>query len=257
MNAAKLIYLGVAVSSVILAGVSAKAEVVEYSLENVILDDNNAQMSGTFSWTYDIGDFENGIGQFSYLDIPYTSHDHTDLDAVIDVGSSVEITLEGSVHDDGVDITLFLVQPLTATSGSAIDLSRSRFEIGGNGFHDGMFLSGSIEPTAVTAVGNGSTSTETIVVSAPGSLAIYPNPFNPVTTMSYDLPRSSSVRLEIFDVFGHMVRTLVADQYHAAGRFEVSWHGHDDGGQMVASGTYFVRMQVGSEAVTRKLMLLK
>ncbi len=257
MNAAKFIYLGIAISVVSLAGADAKADVVEYTLVNVILDDNNAQMSGTFSWTYEVGDFENGIGQFSYLDIPYTSHDHTDLNAVIDVGSSVEITLEGSVHDDGVDITLFLEQPLTPTTGSLIDLSRSQFEIGGNGFHDGLFLSGSIEPTGVTAVGSGSTSPETIVAAPTCSLAIYPNPFNPVTTMSFDLPRSSSVRLGIFDVVGRLVRTLVAEEYHAAGRFEVSWNGHDDGGRMVTSGTYFVRMQAGSEAVTRKVMLLK
>ena len=257
MNAAKFIYLGIAISVVTLAGADVKAEVVEYTLENVILDDNNAQMFGTFSWTYVVGDFENGIGQFSYLDIPYTSHDHTDLDATIDVGSSIEITLEGSVHDDGVDITLFLVQPLTPTSGSAVDLSRSQYEIGGNGFHTGIFLSGSVEPTAVTAVGDGSTSPETIVDAPTWSLAIYPNPFNPVTTLSYDLPRSSSVSLRIFDVGGRVVKTLVAEEYHAAGRFEVRWNGHDDGGRMVPSGTYFARMQAGNEAVTRKVMLLK
>ena len=61
---------------------------------------------------------------------------------------SIEITLEGSVHDDGVDITLFLSQPLTPTTSSLIDLAEteSKYEIGGNGFHDGFFLSGSISP---------------------------------------------------------------------------------------------------------------
>ena len=101
-------------------------------------------MHGTFTWTFNSGDFENGVGQFIFLDIPHTSHDHTDLNATIDVSQSIEITLAGSTHDDGVDITLFLSQPLTPTTSSFIDLIRSKFEIGGNGFHTGVFLGGRI-----------------------------------------------------------------------------------------------------------------
>jgi len=52
-----------------MAAFSAHANAVNYLLDNVILDDDT-QMSGTFSWTYDAGDFENGIGQFNSLDIP-------------------------------------------------------------------------------------------------------------------------------------------------------------------------------------------
>ncbi len=48
----------------------AHAEIVTYTLENVILEEASSQMFGTFSWTYDVGDFENGVGEFSYLDIP-------------------------------------------------------------------------------------------------------------------------------------------------------------------------------------------
>ena len=77
----------------------------------------------------------------------FTLHNHTDLDAVFDIENSIEITLEGSVHDDGVDIALFLSQPLTPATSSSIDRVRSKYEIGGNGFHDGLFLSGSISPT--------------------------------------------------------------------------------------------------------------
>ena len=131
---------------------SAQVATVNYTLDNVILDDNNAQMTGIFSWTYDIGDFENGVGQFNSLDIPFTSHDHTELNATIAVLESIEITLPGSTHDDGVDITLVLLQPLTPTTSSMINLvatdtlNESKYEIGGNGFHTGLFLSGSIAP---------------------------------------------------------------------------------------------------------------
>ena len=244
-------------SFIFMAAFNAHADVVNYTLDNVILDDNNAQMTGTFSWTFNVGDFENGIGQFTFLDIPFTSYDHTDLNAVFDIGNSIEITLEGSVHDDGVDITLFLSQPLTPTTGSSIDLARSRYEIGGNGFHDGLFLSGSVVPSGVTDVGDISTSPETAVAVPTIALTTYPNPFNPVTTLSYDLPRSSNVRIRIHDVAGRVVRTLIAEEHHTAGRFEIDWRGRDDGGRLVASGVYFVRMQAAGQAFMRKVLLLK
>jgi hypothetical protein len=144
----------VILSAVLMAASSAHAVVVFYTLDNVILDDNNAPMYGTFSWTFTEGDFENGVGEFTFLSIPFTNHDHTDLNATFDIGSSIEITLEGSVHDDGVDITLVLEQPLTPTTSSSLELGQvgpplvvgSKYEIGGNGFHDGSFLSGSIVP---------------------------------------------------------------------------------------------------------------
>ncbi len=250
MNVTKFLQLSLIACAVALTAAGVRAEVVEYSLENVVLDDSSAQMSGTFTWTYDVGDFENGVGVFTFLEIPFTAHDHTDLTAMVDVGSSVEITLEGSVHDDGVDITLVLMQPLTPTSGTAIDLTMSHYEIGGNGFHDGLFLSGSIEPTAATAVGDGN--------GAPvASLAIHPNPFNPVTTLSYDLSRPASLRIGIHDLSGRLVRTLVAEQYRPAGGFTIDWRGRDDAGRALPSGMYLVHMKAGDESVTRKVMLTK
>jgi hypothetical protein len=147
VNTAKNICFWMILSSFNMAAFNAHADIVYYTLDNVILDDNT-QMTGTFSWTFDISDFENGVGQFSSLVIPWTSHNQDDLSATIDVTQSIEITLEGSVHDDGVDITLVLSQPLTPTTSSLIDLAEteSKYEIGGNGFHDGSFLSGSISP---------------------------------------------------------------------------------------------------------------
>lgn len=133
----------IAVALTVASGVH--AETVSYRLENVILSDGT-QMTGTFLWTFDAGDFENGAGHFVVLDVPHTVHDQDDLNATIEVTQSIEITLPGSVHDDGVDITLVLAQALTPTTGSPIDLAESKYEIGGNGFHDGPFLSGTIAP---------------------------------------------------------------------------------------------------------------
>ena len=142
-------------SFIIMAASNAHADLVNYTLDNVRLADNT-QMFGMFSWTFNPDDFENGIGQFTFLSIPYTSHNHNDLDATFDIGKSIEITLEGSVHDDGVDITLVLSQPLTPTTSSLLALGTdvngnplSKYEIGGNGFHTGLFQSGRISPISV------------------------------------------------------------------------------------------------------------
>ena len=145
VNTAKNICFWMICGFIFVAAFNAHAATVNYTLENVILDDNT-QMTGTFSWTFDKGDFENGVGQFTFLEVPHTLHDHTDLNATIDVGQSIEITLPGSTHDDGVDITLVLLQALTPTTSSSINLILSKYEIGGNGFHDGLFLSGLISP---------------------------------------------------------------------------------------------------------------
>ncbi len=131
-----------------LAVLNASADIVDFQLTNVFLDDGT-QMTGTFSWTFDASDFPNGTGQFTSLDIPHTSHNQDDLIAVIEVGQ-IEITFNGNVHDDGVDIKLVLQQPFTPDGPAFLDLAEtaSKYSIGGNGFHDGFFLSGSIEPVA-------------------------------------------------------------------------------------------------------------
>lgn len=251
MSALKTTFPWIIISLIIMVASHAHADVVTYSLDNVILDDNNAQMFGEFTWTYDVGDFENGDGQFTYLDIPYTAHNHTDLNTTIDVGSSIEITLEGSVHDDGVDITLVLLQPLTATSGSLIDLGESHFEIGGNGFHTGIFLSGNILLSNLSGVEE-----QPISPMPTNTITNYPNPFNPRTNLVFELDHQSIVRLEIFDMRGRSIRTLT-QSVHSPGIHSVIWDGTDRHGQSVPSGRYFARMQAGAEIVTQPMMLVR
>ena len=83
-----------------------------------------------------------------------------------------------------------------------------------------------------------------------------PNPFNPVTTIKYDLPQPSRVRLEVFDVAGRLVRTLVTGQM-PAGRHEAVWDGRSDSGAGVASGSYFYRLDAGGQVLTHKMLLIK
>ncbi|MCH9031033.1 MAG: S8 family serine peptidase [candidate division Zixibacteria bacterium] len=84
----------------------------------------------------------------------------------------------------------------------------------------------------------------------------YPNPFNPSTTISYSLPRAGNVRLSVLNILGQEVRELV-DSYHSAGSQSVIWDGKNSGGQTVASGIYFYRLESESETLTRKMAFLK
>jgi hypothetical protein len=84
----------------------------------------------------------------------------------------------------------------------------------------------------------------------------YPNPFNPATTIRFELPVDQRVRLEIFNLRGQRVATLV-DGIQAAGFREVTWNGTNDSGLNVSSGVYFCRFQAGDHVEVRKLVLLK
>jgi hypothetical protein len=83
-----------------------------------------------------------------------------------------------------------------------------------------------------------------------------PNPFNPRTTIAYDLPRAGHARLDIYDAGGKLVRRLV-DADLAAGRHEAAWDGRNDDGGDVASGTYLVLFASGDGALRRKMTLLR
>lgn len=84
----------------------------------------------------------------------------------------------------------------------------------------------------------------------------YPNPFNPVTTMNYFLPRTGVVRLAVYDGRGRHVRTLV-DGVQGLGPHQAVWDGRDNRGLAVSSGVYFARLDAGSDRRVRKLVLLK
>jgi hypothetical protein len=84
----------------------------------------------------------------------------------------------------------------------------------------------------------------------------FPNPFNPETTIAYDLASGAAVKLTVFDVRGKRVRDLISAT-QPAGRYRVDWDGRDSRGQRVASGVYFYRFEAGSYTQTRKMVQLK
>jgi len=138
----------------IMSAGAAQAETAIYALNEVIMHNNyngqDGQMTGTFSWTYDPGEFGDGVGTFSELFIPWlTPDDYALLVITFDIGKSIEFTRGGiSGHDAGIDITLFFEPALTPTGSTLIDLGSSKFDIGGNGFISGPFTDGSISSVA-------------------------------------------------------------------------------------------------------------
>lgn len=84
----------------------------------------------------------------------------------------------------------------------------------------------------------------------------YPNPFNPTTNIAYSLAERKHVLVNIYDVNGSHVRTLV-DEVQERGRYLTSWNGRDDGGRKLASGIYFIRYQAGDYRFAKKAVLLR
>ncbi len=84
----------------------------------------------------------------------------------------------------------------------------------------------------------------------------WPNPFNPTTTVRYELKRAERVLIEVFDTNGRLVRTLV-DRSREAGSYAEAWNGADNNGRQAGTGAYFVRMRAGEYRSTAKIIMIK
>lgn len=121
--------------------------------------------------------------------------------------------------------------------------------------------------TALDAHGNESapsgevsvTSAVSAVGDAPAvfaHLGNYPNPFNPMTRISFSLPGNETVKVQVLDAAGRSVRVLV-NETMAAGAHEVRWNGTDDSGRAVPSGVYFSLIEAGGESTARRMTLVR
>jgi len=102
----------------------------------------------------------------------------------------------------------------------------------------------------------GPSNVPSLVKDEPRLLPNVPNPFNPSTSINYELPADSHVRLSVYDLSGRLVRVLT-DTPMTAGRHSVRWDGRDVQGQSSASGIYFVRMNAGGKTGLRKITLVQ
>jgi hypothetical protein len=109
-----------------------------------------------------------------------------------------------------------------------------------------------VRESDISAVGDGG--------SAPAAFRLHPcrpNPFNPRTTIAYELPADGPVSLRIYDVAGRLVRVLRQAASEAAGRHEAVWDGQDAQGRGVASGTYLCRLESGRHRAVQRLVLVR
>jgi len=99
----------------------------------------------------------------------------------------------------------------------------------------------------------------TISTPVPDQVVLHqnsPNPFNPETTIRFELPSAMRARLSIFDVHGRLVRKLI-DEQRGAGASTAVWNGRDDKGAGVATGLYFYVLEAGGSRYQHKMVLLK
>jgi hypothetical protein len=106
-------------------------------------------------------------------------------------------------------------------------------------------------PVEVTIVVNAVTGDDAILPTVFALHQNYPNPFNPTTNISYDVPVQGLVQLDVFDVLGRKITTLVNGEMNA-GRYNVAWNASE-----MPSGIYFCRMQAENFHQVRKVVLLK
>ncbi|MBE0538073.1 MAG: C-GCAxxG-C-C family protein [Ignavibacterium sp.] len=152
-----------------------------------------------------------------------------------------------------------------------------------NAYFAGTFVSTYIDPATVTAcLGcHGSALNNNVMTKmectpchadAHGGLAVepvggiattfalsqnYPNPFNPSTKIQFSVPQMEKVKVEIYDIRGSLIKTLVDYDLYQQGNYEVMWDGTDNNGKRVSSGIYFTKMQAGKFAQTKKMNLVK
>lgn len=139
------------------------------------------------------------------------------------------------VDADGTGHSLELIDASTDNE-IAENWRASSFELGSPGMENGSSVSTSEEnesPKEIELLQN------------------YPNPFNPSTTITYSVPTSSQVRLEVYSVSGQRVATLV-DEFIQSGKYSTKWDASNQ-----ASGVYFYTLTVGKESFSKKMVLIK
>ncbi|HOD53908.1 MAG TPA: carboxypeptidase regulatory-like domain-containing protein [Candidatus Cloacimonadota bacterium] len=97
---------------------------------------------------------------------------------------------------------------------------------------------------------------ENIPVIKTGIAGNYPNPFNPSTSINYSIQKETMVSLDIFNIKGQKVKTLL-NEVVKSGDHQITWQGRDSSGNTCASGIYFLRMSAEGKNYTHKMMLIK
>jgi len=167
---------------------------------------------------------------------------------ISDLSSPVVISAWGGYHEFGIDLDGY-------TIGDAIDLRLYDAEDGtelkvntdfdNNQYGVGVFASGTAEVMDMPAVPQEFYLTQN-----------YPNPFNPSTTISFSVPSEGHVQINVYDITGRLITTLV-DRNMSEGYHHVVWDGKDISGLDVSAGLYIYNLQAEGVSMTRKMVLMK
>jgi hypothetical protein len=143
----------------------------------------------------------------------------------------------------------------TGSSNGVNNYVRALAVVGNEVFVGGVFTeAGGVSANRVARWNSGTSRVEQLSPTAPKTFLLeqnYPNPFNPSTTIRYQLPVASEVKLEVYDVLGKKIATLVNER-QSAGAYQVVWNASG-----LSSGTYFYRLQAGTFVETKKMIMVK
>jgi len=172
-------------------------------------------------------------------------------------GPGVSYYSKGDVYDDGAGgSTLSYLAPPDANESVTFTVNDlgwyaiAVWRVGAADRSDSTLYNLSFTEVQAVGVENNGPIARTHLVGA------YPNPFNPMTTVAFELDSTLNVKLEIFDVRGRLVHVL-ADEPFSAGRHERVWRGLDANNQTVASGVYMIRMTAGDTVDLKRVSLIK
>lgn len=181
------------------------------------------------------GNEGSGGGPLPWLNVSPTSGTLDPASFLLEAGSSIDIDLTFFTNDSGLVVPAegYLIiasdDPEDPIEDVRVAIVDSVVSVGSNGSH---------VPDKVTLHQN------------------FPNPFNPSTTIRYDLTKTSKVSLKIYDILGQEVRTLVSGK-QSSGVYNVKWDGKNNLGNPVSSGVYVYRIEAAGFVSSRKMMFLK
>ncbi len=122
---------------------------------------------------------------------------------------------------------------------------------------DGIFFETSDQfSISEVVVANSNSYVSSEIVDSYAVATNYPNPFNPSTTISYELIGSSNVSISIYNVMGQKIATLV-NEFKASGSYSVVWDGMNSNGVEMPSGVYLMKLDTDTNSITNKLSLLR
>jgi len=196
----------------------------------------------------DLSDATTGLLSFWHRYDTESGYDYCYVDVSTDGGSSwSQVASYDGYLGDWTEVQIDLASYI-GTSGFKV-----RFRLDSDGYitRDGWYvddvtISSDMPDTGVDDV-----------AVLPLSVSNYPNPFNPKTTVRFQLPAAGAVSVVVYDAAGRVVRTLLADQEREAGEHDVRWDGSDDAGRETAAGIYFVKIEAGGNLAVSKVVLLK